>query len=298
MSQQITLSQGTVAYRHTGQGYPLILLHGWGGSSRYWLGTATEFADVRTIYALDLPGFGDSPPSNTNATIDRLAELVIEFADRLHIDQFDLNGHSLGAAVAAYLAAHWPARVNRLVLSNFSIPSTCAEQYLFQQTHYQAKMTLPFWRPWFALSQPWLALWRPWIVEAWSSPPLAQMSLTRFFYNPPTNQRLITAGFHDFGRMDLRTSIESSASMGDPKLLQALKKIPVPTLLIAARQDMVTPPAGAEAAVELIPQCELAWIEECGHVPMIEQPEVYNQILREFLVPTVDVPSLDDSAAF
>jgi pimeloyl-ACP methyl ester carboxylesterase len=58
----------------------------------------------------------------------------------------------------------------------------------------------------------------------------------------------------------------------------------VPTLLIGARQDNVMRTAGTPYIAQLIPDCRLVWMERCGHLPMIERPDLYNRLLREFLL--------------
>ncbi|MEI7771260.1 MAG: alpha/beta fold hydrolase, partial [Chloroflexales bacterium] len=59
--QYIDLPTGRLAYRAGGDGPPLLLIHGWGGSSRHWLGAFVTLAEDHTVYAIDLPGYGESP---------------------------------------------------------------------------------------------------------------------------------------------------------------------------------------------------------------------------------------------
>ena len=58
-----------------------------------------------------MPGFGETAALTEPTTIARLAAVVIEFADALGLEYFDLNTHSFGATVGIYIAAHWPDRV-------------------------------------------------------------------------------------------------------------------------------------------------------------------------------------------
>ncbi|MEZ4581721.1 MAG: alpha/beta hydrolase [Caldilineaceae bacterium] len=57
----------------------------------------------------------------------------------------------------------------------------------------------------------------------------------------------------------------------------------VPTLLIASRQDLVMPVSNVEYTVQTIPNCRVRWIEECGHLPMVEKSQEFLEILTEFL---------------
>jgi 2-hydroxy-6-oxonona-2,4-dienedioate hydrolase len=62
-----------------------------------------------------------------------------------------------------------------------------------------------------------------------------------------------------------------------------LKNIQVPTLLIWGNNDTITPPFVAREFQSLIPNSELHFIDKCGHAPMMERPEEFNQILHKFL---------------
>jgi pimeloyl-ACP methyl ester carboxylesterase len=64
---------------------------------------------------------------------------------------------------------------------------------------------------------------------------------------------------------------------------EELGQIKVPTLLIWGKNDKVTPPFVAEDFHKLIPNSELAFIDQCGHAPMMEVPLAFNQILEKFL---------------
>jgi pimeloyl-ACP methyl ester carboxylesterase len=282
--EQVTVAGTGVTYRKVGKGRPLLLIHGWGGSSRHWLSTMANLADIRTIYAIDLPGFGKSQPLPEIASAERLAGVVIEFANALGLECFDLNGHSFGAGVAAYLAARWPTRIHNLMLTSFSIPRTSIERAIFAQMHQYIGLSLTLWQPWLMAWQPWINAWQPWLALQWSTPPLPRLIASRFFYRTPTEDELLREGVADLVQMDWRTALESAASLGDPAIIGALSQIHAPTLIVAGRYDLIMPSSGTEVAAQITPNCRLAWIDCCGHVPMVEQPEAYHQALRDFLL--------------
>lgn len=62
-----------------------------------------------------------------------------------------------------------------------------------------------------------------------------------------------------------------------------LHKLTLPCCLIWGKNDTITPPDVAESFHRLIPQSELHWIDECGHVPMLETPEAFNPLMDDFL---------------
>jgi pimeloyl-ACP methyl ester carboxylesterase len=98
----------------------LICLHAIDVSSRMFGRFLTELADVRSVYAPDLPGHGESDPSPT-ATIAEAAGAISDLAADLRLRQIDLLGVHFGAGVALELAAARPELVRRLVLAG--VPS-------------------------------------------------------------------------------------------------------------------------------------------------------------------------------
>ncbi|NTW03904.1 MAG: alpha/beta fold hydrolase, partial [Oscillochloris sp.] len=97
---QAMVAGSPVYYRRRGAGLPLLLLHGWGGSSHYWRNTLDRLGTTHDVIAPDLPGFGDSPPlEGKHAGGQLMADMVIAFADQLGLTQLDLNGHSFSAGV-------------------------------------------------------------------------------------------------------------------------------------------------------------------------------------------------------
>jgi pimeloyl-ACP methyl ester carboxylesterase len=265
--QSIRLSGGEVFYRQQGQGPPLLLLHGWGGSSSYWHGTLNYLADQRTVYAPDLPGYGVSPPWSGKPSIERAAACVSEFADALGLDHVDLNGHSFSSSVAVWLAASAPQRVRRLVL-------TCASTY---RNTFERRMV----RLAHSVLGLWIGLRRYWMTRV---PFIYRSVAKRFFYRVPDDDGLLRANFEEFLRMDGRTALSHAADVANIDYHAALRRVAAPTLVIGARQDQVMPQAGTPYVAKLIPDSQLVWIEQCGHLPMIEQPEEYHRLLRDFLL--------------
>jgi len=94
----------------------LFCLHPIDASSRIFSRLLPEIADLRSVYAPDLPGYGESDPSPTRSVVDAAAA-VSELANDLRLRQIDLLGVQYGATVALELAAARPELVRRLVLA-------------------------------------------------------------------------------------------------------------------------------------------------------------------------------------
>ena len=113
----IVVKEGLVHYEAIGRGRPLILIHGWLGSWRYWVPTMEGLSGQYKTYALDLWGFGDSDKQDLYYNINAYVELVINFLDHLAIGQgpIPIVGHALGGLVALLLAAQAPERVKQVM---------------------------------------------------------------------------------------------------------------------------------------------------------------------------------------
>lgn len=282
--QRLRLRHGELAYRQAGSGPPLLLLHGWGASSRYWFTTQAQLADIRACYALDLPGFGESAPLRAPGSVERLAAVVIEAADALGLAQFDLNGHSFGAWVAVYLAAHWPARVRNLVVTALGVRRSAAERAAIGLAHGPAELAVELAQPWINAWRPWLGSCKPLAEFVLGAPPVARLLAGWYLDQVPTDERLLSEGIADFVRMDLGAHLACVASIGAPELVGALRSIQAPGLFIGGERDRVAPPDDLVAAAELTPRSQTVLLEHCGHVPMIEQPAAYHAALRSFLL--------------
>lgn len=112
----ITIENDLVHYEVLGRGRPVILIHGWLGSWRYWIPTMQQLSMKYRIYALDLWGFGDSQKNTTRYGFKSQVTLLGDFMDKLGIAKAALVGHALGAAIALEFATAHPDRAPRIML--------------------------------------------------------------------------------------------------------------------------------------------------------------------------------------
>ncbi len=271
----LQLDHGQLAYRRVGQvGAPaLVFIHGWGGSSRYWLPAMEALADACCCYALDLPGFGHSPPLPTDGDAVHeahshrgLARVVEAFLRALGIETCDVVGHSYGSGVAIALAAAQPAWVRRLVVSNFSTFRDERERRLIDLMHTVTGLMVMARR-----------------LPLAKGDAFAHLLGRRYFYRPPADARILRQGWEDFMQMDARAAmltVKASLRWETPR---ALTQLPMPVLFIHCRNDQIMPPRNAEHTAGLAPHGRLVWIEACGHLPMVEKTADFVRIVKEFL---------------
>ena len=282
--QSTTLSCGPLTYRQTGSGLPLLLIHGWRGSSSHWQNTLDALADVRHVHAIDLPGHGETPHREHQITTEGLARLAIDFADQSGLTEFDLIGHSYGAAVAVAIAAQWPGRVRRLVLSSMGTARSELEQMALTQTHTCMNLTLPWWRPWLALARPWPGLWQPWIDWVGNEPTMSRTLAGSFLRQLPDDPAVVSEGVREFLNTDPLCAAEIAIDAANPNFNAALAKITAPVLLLSGERDLIMPAAGVAALAERLGDCRTVLLDDCGHMPMIEWPEHFHREVRGFLI--------------
>ena len=117
----IVIEDSLVHYEVIGRGRPVIFVHGWLGSWRYWMSTMEMLAGNYRTYAFDLWGFGDSDKPDNRYTVDDYVHLLVSFMDQLGIWRTPLVGHALGAVVAVRFATRYPDRVEKLMVVSLPV---------------------------------------------------------------------------------------------------------------------------------------------------------------------------------
>jgi len=117
----ITIDGDLVHYEKLGRGRPIVLIHSWLGSWRYWIPLMQQLHLKYSVYAIDLMGFGDSTKNPQRYHLARQVELLTQFLDQLGIPKTALIGHGLGGMVAAEFALKNPDKAARLLLSSMPL---------------------------------------------------------------------------------------------------------------------------------------------------------------------------------
>ena len=109
---------GDLVWRSWGSGPAMVLLHGGTGSWTHWIRNVLPLAQTHTVWAPDMPGFGDSASPPRCSDVGAIAAIVATGISRLIIngEKVALVGFSFGGLVAGHMAAAHPALVRRLVL--------------------------------------------------------------------------------------------------------------------------------------------------------------------------------------
>jgi pimeloyl-ACP methyl ester carboxylesterase len=133
-----------VHYEIFGRGKPILFVHGWLGSWRYWVPVMDDLARDYRTYALDLWGFGDSDKARERYGIDDYVDLLISFMDELGVMRAPLVGHTLGATIATRLASRHPDRVTRVLAAGLPLSADAINRKLLSAGTNEALARL-FW---------------------------------------------------------------------------------------------------------------------------------------------------------
>ncbi|MCX5902646.1 MAG: alpha/beta fold hydrolase [Proteobacteria bacterium] len=258
----ITVNGQTIHYLQQGIGKPLILVHGFAGSTYTWRKLIPLLADRYTVYALDLLGFGLSDkPEDGNYDLEAQGKLVIGFMDALHLPSATLAGHSMGGVVVGYAALDAPAKVDALILVSPGFYGKGAPsflRYLF-----------------FPLDR---VMARKFYKKA-----VRAASLSRSFYN----KSLVTDELIDAYLLPTKTPHAADAlarMMSSTRTYEGLaEKIATPSLLVWGDHDTNNLPQDGDRLKKEIKQSRLVTIKECGHYVQEEKPEELARAIKDFL---------------
>jgi pimeloyl-ACP methyl ester carboxylesterase len=116
----VIIEDEIVHYEVLGRGKPLIFLHGWVGSWRYWIPAMQGCSVSFRAYAIDLWGFGDTSKNPSYYSLAGQATLIRHFMERMGLEKTAIIGHGLGACAALHFASLYPDSVDRVLA--ISIP--------------------------------------------------------------------------------------------------------------------------------------------------------------------------------
>lgn len=241
--------EGKFEYLEVGEGETLMLLHGLFGALSNFSDLIEKFRTTHKVVVPLLPLF-DLDILHTSVT--GLAKHVTQFIEHKGYEKVNLLGNSLGGHVALVYVLKHPEKVNSLILTGSSglFENAMGDSYPKRgdYEYIKNKTALTFYDP---------AMATPALVDE-------VFEITR-------------------NRIKVIKIIALAKSAIRNNLGEELNQIKVPTCLIWGKNDTVTPPFVAEEFKKLIPQSELHFIDKCGHAPMMEVPNEFNEILSEFL---------------
>lgn len=232
-----------------GEGEVLLLLHGLMGALSNWTEVVTEFKkDYRVIIPL-LPLY-DLPLLTTG--VKSLAKFVHKFIKYKGLQNVTVLGNSLGGHVGLIYTLSHQEDVKALVLTGSSglYENAFGGSFPRRESYDFIKEKVEF-----------------------------------TFFDPATATKELVDEVYQIvnDRVKVIKILAMAKSAIRHNMSKDIHKIKVPVCLIWGKNDRITPPDVAIEFNELLPDSELYWVDECGHAPMMEQPEKFNVYLKQFL---------------
>ena len=253
-----------------GQGPPVVLIHGLGSSLATWQRTIPPLARRHTVYALDMPGHGDSEKPDIEYSLEAGIDYLDALLDALDVPRAALVGNSMGGLLSLGFALERPKRVTRLALVDAaglgremafllrlaSLPIVGElmrrssvfgyARALMRQASFEGRVT-----------------WRV-LVDALRGARIA----------PEASHAELNA---------LRNGASFRGVRPGYILLDRLPELAMPLLVVWGAQDKVLPVTHAYAAARKHPSARVEVLDRCGHWPQLEQADEFNRILGAFL---------------
>ena len=252
----------------SGTGQPLVLLHGFTGSTATWDYLRSRLDSTHTIIAIDLPGHGrsSSPSDASRYSLDRFADDLVTVLDGLDLARVALFGYSMGGRAALRFAIRHPERLSALILESTSpgiedhqrrterIAADNALADFIEQSGIEAFVSkweqLPIWKSQNALHED-----------------VRRTLRTQRLRNDPRG---------------LANSLRGAGAGVDPDVLNQLHLITAPTMLLAGELD--SPYVAFARRLESgLPRAELSLIPHAGHAAHLENPDGVIDAVADFL---------------
>jgi pyruvate dehydrogenase E2 component (dihydrolipoamide acetyltransferase) len=247
------LSMGKIRYAKRGSsGDAVILIHGFGGDVDNWLFNIDALGETATVYALDLPGHGQSAKSLNNPSLNSMTAALAEFMQAVGVASAHLVGHSMGGAIAMQMAVDRPDKVKSLTLINSAGLGSEIGSYTSNYIAAQGRKDL-------------------------------KPVLETLFADKSLVSRKLVDDVLKFKRLDgveplLKSLNESLFAGGRQKDApgQALAGKAPPTLVIWGKEDQVIPAAHANA----LPGAKVHVIDNAGHMVFMEKAGEVNSLIK------------------
>ncbi len=258
-----------VHYLEKGEGQPVILIHGFLYNTVMWKKNIEDLAKKFKVYAIDLWGWGYSERLKAvNYSYALYGKQIVGFMDAIKIPRASLVGQSMGGGISVYVAAHFPDRVDKLILVD---PTVIPYPMTTTGRIYQLPLVGEFLN-----ALPGNALFKKNIQTVW-------------FYDP---QKVTDDYVEEVARpMTIKGSLDGMMFilrnvLKEPYVeaeAQKLAQINKPILIIHGREDKAIPLDRSQQLNALWKGSQLVIFEKAGHTPQEEYPEKFNPLAVEFL---------------
>ena len=244
-----------INYDVRGQGEPVLLLHGWGANIKLFDNLMSLLAAKYQVFALDMPGFGESMEPPAPWCVDDYTDFVLKFIEEQGIKKATLLGHSFGG------------RVIIKMLSRGSLPFEPLRVILVDAAGIKPKRKLK------NVIKVRIFKMSKWVLAL---PPVKKL------YPDALEQLRKKNGSADYNAASplMRQCL---VRVVNEDLTHLLPNIKVPTLLVWGENDTDTPLKDGQLMEQLIPDAGLVTLKNVGHFSFLEQQFTFNRVIASFM---------------
>ena len=241
-----------------GKGFPLVLVHGFLGSSIMWKPQIDFFKGYFRIITPELPGYGKSNKVKSHNSMQSIANLLLYWREKKKIDKFHLLGHSMGGMIVQEMAALYPERINKLICFGTGSIGVLPNRF---ETINESRTKIKK----FGLNKVRQEIAKTWFVDY-----------------------LISDGFKLCIDEGAKASTQAALASLDAWECwdgrEKLKHIKCPTLIIWSDKDRSYDWSQQKILKKGIVDSRVEIIEHCAHNSHMEKPKLFNQIVKNFLL--------------
>ena len=268
-SRHVRVSGINMHYVVAGDGRPLLLFHGLGASVVTWRDNIGPLSKAFRVYAVDLPGHGDSDKPDIDYATDTMVQFVKDFIESLNLERPAIIGSSVGGALALMTALRHPDLVSGLVLVDSA--SLGRELSLYIRL----------------VSIPWLGEF----LES-SRVGGTKFMLYKVFHDPEFVTQELQEELHRSRNMPgakeavvrvIRNAVNLMGIRKQYVLVSELNRLAAPMMVVWGAQDQIIPVSHAYRASEAVPDARLHVFDQCGHWSHMEKASEFNSLAMDFL---------------
>ena len=255
----VVIDGGLVHYEAFGRGKPVLFVHGWLGSWRYWMSTMEAISDKNRTFALDLWGFGDSDKSEVRYKIEDYVDLVNKFIENRGMEDVPLTviGHALGATVMLEYANRYPGRVSKVMAVSLPMYSSCINRKLLDVANSSVVSKVIGW-------------WRQ-----------------------QTLYKEVQKEAEKTGKEAISVSLNSLEQINISELIRNIAQRETLILAVYGEKDEVIDPTPTRSLDNSWNSVRPIGLSESKHFPMLDEASKFQRLLKDFLEVEDDLSILE-----
>jgi 3-oxoadipate enol-lactonase len=259
----IKVNDISMYYEVHGKGEPLVFISGFGADHLTWAMVREKFAEHYQVILFDNRGAGQTDVPDGHYTIEQMSHDVIALCDALNIKKAHFIGNSMGGYITQYIARYYSDYVKSVVISNSAMIRHSSFKYFSEASLALRKANAP--------------------LEALIKASISWIFSYSFLSKPGQIDAIVNLRLNSEYPFTIKGHEAQYCVLDTFDSRSWAKEITVPVLIIAAAQDIALPERLSKDLAKEIKHTEYYCFETCGHLPHIEYPDQYFEVVDGFI---------------